>query len=56
MRKELAALGLLLCLSVTLSGCKEDPTTNATVAPQEAAAVSASPGATPTPTPSPEKQ
>ncbi|HYN84053.1 MAG TPA: CRTAC1 family protein [Pyrinomonadaceae bacterium] len=46
----------LLLLTSALTGCKEDPTTTATVAPQDAA-VNASatpdPAATPTPTPAP---
>ncbi|HEU4597795.1 MAG TPA: CRTAC1 family protein [Pyrinomonadaceae bacterium] len=52
MRKPLTVLSFLL-LSTLLSGCKEDPTTKATLPPQEqAVTASASPGLTPTPTPS----
>ncbi|HEX5705911.1 MAG TPA: CRTAC1 family protein [Pyrinomonadaceae bacterium] len=54
MSKTVTALGLLVLLSA-LSGCKEDPTTNASVSPQDAALADASPtaSATPTPTPAP---
>jgi enediyne biosynthesis protein E4 len=51
MRHRLNVFSLLL-LSALSSGCKEDPTTKATLPPQEqAVAASASPGLTPTPTP-----
>ncbi len=43
-----------LSLDALVVGCKEDPTTKATVAPQEQAlAATASPGASPRPTPTP---
>jgi hypothetical protein len=54
MRNSLNGLFLILSLLITLSGCKEDPTTKATLPPQEQTlAANASPGLTPTPSPSP---
>src|SRR5687767_6104281 len=51
-RFKLAAV--IIALAASLAGCKQDPTTNPTAAPQgpEAAAALA-PGASPTPTPTP---
>ncbi|HEX8474122.1 MAG TPA: CRTAC1 family protein [Pyrinomonadaceae bacterium] len=56
MRYPLTVFSLVLLLSILLSGCKQDPTTTATLAPQEQQAgadAAASPGATPTPTATP---
>jgi hypothetical protein len=56
MRYPLTVFSLVLLLSILLTGCKQDPTTTATLAPQEqqpGAVPAASPGATPTPTATP---
>ncbi|HYE16120.1 MAG TPA: VCBS repeat-containing protein, partial [Pyrinomonadaceae bacterium] len=46
------------CVLILLAGCKQDPTTNATLSPQEQAAADAAagaaPGATPSATPTPQ--
>jgi len=57
MRRPLIVTVILLSIAALNSGCKQDPTANTTLAPQEAAAVpatpDASPGVTPTPAPRP---
>src|SRR5829696_7171432 len=56
MRRSTVVKAIILSLAALVSGCKQDPTQNPSVAPQgpEAAAVAgATPGTTPTPTPTP---
>src|SRR5215213_9519951 len=56
MRRSTVVRAIILSLAALASGCKQDPTQNASVAPQgpETAAVAgATPGTTPTPTPTP---
>src|SRR5687767_16809 len=51
-RFKLAAV--IIALAASLAGCKQDPTTNPTAAPQgPGAAAALAPGASPTPTPTP---
>ncbi|HYY94282.1 MAG TPA: CRTAC1 family protein [Pyrinomonadaceae bacterium] len=45
-------LAVILFLAALASGCKQEPTTDVSLAPQRQAAAIASPGASPTPTPS----